>query len=140
MVQKAELHVHLEGTAPPELIQRIAARNDITLPAPLQQAKYYFEWDDFLHFLDVYEQASGVIKQPLDYYDITYEYLKSSAAVGVIYTEMMYSPEHAERSSGLPSHEHLLAIEDAINNARRDFKIEGRIIMTCVRHYGLDAK
>ena len=32
MLAKAELHVHLEGTAPPELIARIAARNGLALP------------------------------------------------------------------------------------------------------------
>ncbi|MBW3653283.1 MAG: hypothetical protein KY433_06755 [Actinobacteria bacterium] len=29
MVPQAELHVHLEGTASPELVRRIAARNGL---------------------------------------------------------------------------------------------------------------
>ena len=31
----AELHVHLEGTAPPELVSRIARRNGVDLPERL---------------------------------------------------------------------------------------------------------
>ena len=32
MVPKAELHVHLEGTAPPDLVRRIAQRNGLEIP------------------------------------------------------------------------------------------------------------
>src|SRR6185436_2421792 len=35
VIPKAELHVHLEGTAPPDLIRRIAERNGLELPEGL---------------------------------------------------------------------------------------------------------
>ena len=35
MVPKAELHVHLEGTATPALVRRIAARNGLEVPTGL---------------------------------------------------------------------------------------------------------
>jgi len=133
---KAELHVHLEGSAPPSLVRRLADRNGIILPDSLFANEHEFAWNGFLEFLAAYEAASQCIRKPEDYYDITYEYLRDCAKEGAIYVEMMYSSEHAERASGLPSHEHLLAIGDAIDHARRDHAIEGRIIMTCVRHYG----
>lgn len=136
---KAELHVHLEGTAPPSLVKKIADRNKISLPESLFLNEHEFAWNGFLEFLAAYEAASYCIRVPQDYYDITYDYLRDCAKEGAIYVEMMYSSEHAERASGLPSHEHLLAIGDAIKNARRDFSIEGRILMTCVRHYGVES-
>lgn len=139
MLPKAELHVHLEGTASPELIKRLAKRNQIKLPAHLFKnvdGEDKFAWNTFLEFLDAYELASQAIKLPEDYYDITYEYLAACAKEGTIYVEMMYSPEHAERSSGITSKDHIAAIDQAINQARLDYAIEGRIIMTCVRHYG----
>lgn len=140
MVKKIELHNHLEGTAPPELIKRIGRRNGIELAQNLvSDCGNFFKWQSFLDFLDVYEQASMVIKNPIDYYDITYDYLKRCAAEDAIYVEMMYSPEHAENSSGIPSKEHLVAICEAIDHAKRDFDIVGRIIYVAVRHYGIDA-
>lgn len=140
MVKKIELHNHLEGTAPPELIQKIGERNGLLLPQHIiSNCGQYFRWDNFLNFLDAYEQASMVIKNPLDYYDITYDYLKRCALQDGIYVEMMYSPEHAENASGIPSKEHLAAIVDAIDQAKNDFNIIGRIIYVAVRHYGVEA-
>lgn len=140
MVKKVELHNHLEGTAPPELIQKIALRNGFNLKKEIiSENNQYFLWDDFLEFLDVYEQASRVIKNPIDYYDLTYDYLKRCALDECIYIEMLYSPEHAERASGIPSKEHLAAICDAIEHAERDHGIIGRIINGAVRHYGVEA-
>lgn len=140
MVKKIELHNHLEGTAPPELIKKIGARNGFTLPqGVISDCSQHFKWDNFLAFLDVYEQASMVIKKPIDYYDITYDYLKRCAKEDAIYVEMMYSPEHAENASGIPSKEHLAALIEAIDHAERDFNIIGRLIYVAVRHYGIEA-
>ncbi len=50
-VAKAELHVHLEGTAPPELVSRIAARNGVDLPERLLGTDGRFRYTDFLDFL-----------------------------------------------------------------------------------------
>ena len=34
----AELHVHLEGTAPPDLIRRLSERNGIPVPGEIGRA------------------------------------------------------------------------------------------------------
>ncbi len=142
MIPKAELHVHLEGTASPALIRRLAKRNQIALPPHLftiKNGEEHFAWTTFLEFLDAYELATQAIKKPEDYYDITYEYLAACAKEGTIYVEMMYSSEHAERGSGIASKHHLAAIDQALVQAKLDFDIEGKIIMTCVRHYGVES-
>lgn len=136
-LKKAELHVHLEGTMPPLLAEQIAARNKIIIPPNLiAPDRRSYLTNDFLHFLSVYDTLAALIKTPQDYYDITFDYLRSSAARGGIYVEMMYSPEHAEQSSGIPSREHLIAIQQAIDDAEQQFNIVGRIILTAVRHFG----
>lgn len=139
-LKKAELHVHLEGTITPNLAAQLAQRNHLTLPNGLvaPDGKSYLS-KDFLDFLKVYDTLAEVIKVPQDYYDITYDYLKSRALENAIYVEMMYSPDHAEKSSGIPSIEHLIAIQQAINNAQKNHDIVGRIILTAVRHFGVDA-
>ena len=47
-VPQVELHVHLEGTAPPELVQRMAQRNGIALPDRLLNEHGRFHYTDFL--------------------------------------------------------------------------------------------
>ncbi|CAM2932244.1 adenosine deaminase [Legionella worsleiensis] len=139
-LKKAELHVHLEGTISPDLAIKIAKRNRLTLPSGLiapDGVSYLSK--DFLDFLKVYDTLAAVIKVPQDYYDITFDYLRTNALENAIYIEMMYSPDHAEQSSGIPSKEHLAAIQQAIDDAKEQFNIVGRIISTAVRHFGVEA-
>lgn len=139
-IKKAELHVHLEGTIPPALAQTLATRNNLVLKDNLISTDgQSYQYHDFLDFLNVYDQVAAVIKKPQDYYDITYDYLKNTAADGGIYVEMMYSPDHAEQSSGIPSIEHLHAIQQAIDDAESDHAITGNILITAVRHFGAEA-
>jgi adenosine deaminase len=139
-LKKAELHVHLEGSISPDLAVKLAKRNKLTLPSGLiaPDDKSYLS-KDFLDFLKVYDTLAAVIKVPQDYYDITFDYLRTNALENAIYIEMMYSPDHAERSSGIPSREHLAAIQQAIDDAKDQFNIVGRIINTAVRHFGVEA-
>lgn len=139
-LKKAELHVHLEGTITPQLAAKLAQRNKLILPEGLvaPDGRSYLS-KDFLDFLKVYDTLAALIKVPQDYYDITFDYLKARAAEGAIYVEMMYSPDHAEQSSGIPSAEHLKAIQHAIDDAKAQFNIVGRILITAVRHFGAEA-
>ena len=79
-VPKAELHVHLEGTAPPALIRRLAERNRLPVPEGVFRSDDEFEWSDFLHFLRTYDLAASVIRTPEDYRDVSYEYLAGCAS------------------------------------------------------------
>ena len=137
MLPQAELHVHLEGTAPPELIARIATRNGIALPDGLLSADGRFHFRDFLHFLRTYDLAAGVIRTSEDYRDITYEYLSGIARAGAIYAELTASPDHAALV-GLDDDEHYGGIAAGIDDARREHGIEARILVSAVRNFGAD--
>ena len=134
---KAELHVHLEGTATPELVRSLASRHRMALPPDLFDAQGDFAWDDFLHFLKVYDDAAAVIRTDQDYRDVTYDYLRRCAAEGAIYVEVMSSPDHAAQA-GLSFQGHLDGIVQGIEDAQADFGIEARLIVTCVRHFGVE--
>jgi adenosine deaminase len=135
---KIELHVHLEGTAPPDLIRRIAERNGLELPDGLLAAPDRFAYRDFLDFLDTYDKAASVIRTGEDYRDITYEYLVKCAREGAVYVELTASPDHA-RLVGLSDEEHIDGIARGIDDARRDSGIEGRILVSAVRNFGVEA-
>lgn len=137
MIPKAELHAHLEGTAGPDLVRRLAARNGMALPDGLFDGDGGFAWSDFLDFLRAYDAASSVIRTPRDYRDVTYEYLLGCATDGAIYAEVMSSPDHAA-IAGMSYSDHLDGIAQGIEDARAEAGIEARIIVTCVRHFGVD--
>jgi adenosine deaminase len=136
-VPKAELHVHLEGTAPPDLVRRMAERNGLALPERLLNDDGRFRYTDFLDFLATYDLAASVIRTGEDYRDITYEYLADCAEGGAIYVELTASPDHA-RSVGMSDEEHLGGIAQGIDDARRDYGIEGRILISAVRNFGVE--
>lgn len=139
-IMKAELHVHLEGTIRPEVAKIIAKRNQLQIPDGLITPDgHNYLSNDFLDFLSVFDTLANLIKTPLDYYDITVDYLRERALENAIYVEMMYSPDHAEKSTRIPSIEHLQALQQAVNDAEAKFGIIGRIIVTAVRHFGKTA-
>jgi adenosine deaminase len=137
VLPKAELHVHLEGTAPPELVRRIAARNGLPIPDGMLGEDGRFRYDDFLDFLRTYDLAASVIRTGEDYRDIVYEYLCACARGGAIYVELTASPDHAALV-GLSDEEHIDGIARGIDEARRETGIEGRILISAVRNFGVE--
>jgi adenosine deaminase len=138
VIPKAELHVHLEGTAPPELIRRLAKRNGVPVPEGVFKTEDEFAWKDFLDFLRTYDLAASVIRTPEDYRDVTFEYLASCAAEGAIYVEVIASPDHAA-AAGLSDADHYAGIAQGIDDARAAHGIEARIVIAAVRNLGVAA-
>ncbi len=138
MIPKAELHVHLEGTAPPALIRRLADRNGMAVPEGVFATEDQFAWTDFLHFLRTYDLAATTIRTPEDYRDVTFEYLSGCAAEGALYVEMIASPDHAA-AVGLSDADHYAGIAQGIDDARAAHGIEGRIVIAAVRNLGVEA-
>jgi adenosine deaminase len=136
-VPKAELHVHLEGTATPDLVRRLAQRNGLTLPEGLLVDEHTFAWTDFLDFLRAYDDAAAAIRTAQDYRDVTYEYLAACAAEGAVYVELIASLDHGKKV-GLDDREHLDGIARGIDDARAEHGIVGRIISSAVRNFGVE--
>ena len=135
MIPKAELHCHLEGSIPPVLALELARRNGVELPDGMFDDKGHYVWKDFLTFLDAYDRVCRALKSARDFDDVMYSYLKGAAADGAIYVEMLCSPERA-KALGISYGAWLSALENGIDRARREFGIEGRIIVVCIRHFG----
>lgn len=135
MVKKAELHVHLEGTMPPALVRQLAANNGARIDPAIFKSETEYAWDDFWHFLDCYDKAAATILSKDDYRLLTYDYLARCAREETIYVEMFSSPDHAAEV-GMSYADHLEGIAAGIDDAFKEFGIVGRIIVTCVRHFG----
>ena len=135
MITKAELHCHLEGSIPPALARELALRNDLDLPAGLMGQDGFYVWKDFLSFLAAYDRVCQTLRTARDFGDVLYSYLAGAAREGAVYVEMFCSPERPA-ALGIAYGAWLEALAAAIDRARRDFGIEGRIIIICIRHRG----
>ena len=129
--------MHLEGTAPPDLIRRLAERNGLPVPEGVFAGPDRFAYTDFLDFLKTYDKAASVIRTGDDYRDISLAYLTRCAAEGAIYVELTASPDHA-KLVGLSDDEHLDGIARGIDDARAHSGIEARILISCVRNFGVE--
>lgn len=132
----AELHVHLRGTATPELVGALAKRNGVQVSAPAASDR--FIWSDFAGFLQSYHEVGSVFLTAEDYQDVALDYLIRSATDGCIYAELMVSPDHAA-DRGILYGELIDAIGSAISKARELTGIEASIVITAVRHRGPEA-
>ena len=134
---KIELHLHLEGAAPPDLIRRLAAEKSVNLSGVFaEDGSYAFE--DFAHFLKVYEAATQVLQTPEDYARLTRAVLEQSAGHGVIYTELFLSPDFCGGRDLGAWREYLHAMEEAAERVEAAQGIVMRGIVTCIRHFGPD--
>ena len=119
-------------------MQRLADRNEMPLPERLLNEHGRFHYGDFLDFLRTYDLAASVIRTAEDYRDITYEYLRDCAAEGAIYVELTASPDHA-RLVGLSRRGAPRRDRPAASTTRAALHgIEGRILISAVRNFGLD--
>ncbi|MEM7271430.1 MAG: adenosine deaminase, partial [Pseudomonadota bacterium] len=88
---KLELHLHLEGAAPPPFVRQMAREKGIDLTGVFDEQGRYLS-NDFTSFLRTYERVSTVFEAPEDYAALTEAVLAECAAHGVIYAEIFLSP------------------------------------------------
>ncbi|SNR52494.1 adenosine deaminase [Paracoccus sediminis] len=135
-MKKIELHLHLEGAAPPGFIQGLAADKGADLTGVFDERGNY-AYDGFDGFLRCYEAATSVLQTPRDYARLLAEVLERSAEQGVIYTELFVSPEFCGGGDLSAWRDYLAAMTEAADMAR-GHGIESRAILTAIRHFGPD--
>lgn len=132
---KVELHLHLEGGAPPAFIRGLAKEKRVDIGGIFNEDGSY-RFADFWDFLKVYEAATTTLQSPQDFYRLTLAVLEESAANGVIYSETFISPDFCGGRDLGAWREYLHAIEEAAAKAEADFGITLRGIVTPIRHFG----
>jgi adenosine deaminase len=136
MVVKAELHCHIEGAAAPELVERQARKYGVDTSYFIADGR--FLWSDFSSFLAAYDAAASLFRSEDDFARLAEHHLSALARQGAIYAEFFISPDHAIRS-GLSAQAYAEALGSGIDRARAKTGIEARMIVTGVRHFGVDA-
>ncbi len=134
-IPKTEIHLHIEGAAPPEFIRMLAAEKNVDLSRIFKDDGSYV-WSNFAEFLKTYEAACSVLNTPDDYRRLTEAVLDASAENGVVYTEMFLAAEFCGGGDLEAWKEYLAAMCEGADNGRAKHGIETRFISTCVRHFG----
>ena len=131
---KAELHLHIEGSFEPELMFKIAQRNQIDIPyKSVEEIEEAYKFSCLQDFLDIYYQGASVLLTEQDFYDLTYSYLQKCAAQNVRHTEIMFDPQtHTER--GVSFETVINGISKACDDAKENLGVSTLLIMSYLRH------
>ncbi|MEM1342540.1 MAG: adenosine deaminase, partial [Pseudomonadota bacterium] len=114
---KIELHLHLEGAAPPDFMRRLAGEQRTDISGIFDEAGQY-SFKDFNDFLRVYEAATTLLKTPDDFARLLSAVAEELAQQGAIYAELFISPDFCGGGDLAAWREYLAAMEEAAVRAR----------------------
>ncbi|WP_406608789.1 adenosine deaminase [Agarivorans sp. JK6] len=138
-IAKVELHLHIEGSLEPELMFKLAKRNNITLPyASVDDLRKAYQFNNLQEFLDLYYQGAEVLQTEQDFFDLAWAYFETCHRDNVLHTEIFFDPQtHTERG---------IAISTVINGLVRakqqaftQFGISSEYILCFLRHLSQDS-
>lgn len=135
---KAELHLHIEGSLEPELMFRLAKKNNIQIPyRNIEDIKAAYNFTNLQSFLDIYYAGANVLITKEDFYDLTWAYILKCVENNVIHTEIFFDPQ-THTSRGISFETVIIGIKEALVDAKEKFGITSCIIMCFLRHLSQD--
>ncbi|NHI00734.1 adenosine deaminase [Oceanimonas sp. MB9] len=131
---KVELHLHIEGSLEPELVFALARRNGITLDYPDESAlRAAYDFDDLQSFLNIYYAGMSVLQTEQDFFDMAHAYLARAHGENVRHVEIFFDPQaHTDR--GVPFSVVITGLHRALEQARHDWGMSSRLILSFLRH------
>lgn len=129
-----ELHLHIEGSLEPELMFKLAQRNNIKIPfASVEGIKEAYNFSELQDFLDIYYQGMNVLQTEEDFYDLTMAYLQKIAGENVRHTEIFFDPQgHTDR--GILFATVINGIDSALKEGEKNLGVSSHLIMSFLRH------
>jgi len=131
---KAELHLHIEGSLEPDLMFRLAKKNQIVLPySTVEEIKQAYNFNQLQDFLDIYYAGMSVLIEEQDFYELTMEYLNKCHLQNVKHVEIFFDPQgHTQR--GISFTTVISGINRALKEGLNEFGISYKTIMCFLRH------
>lgn len=131
---KTELHLHIEGTFEPELMFKIAKRNNLKIKyANVDEVKKAYSFNNLQEFLDIYYAGASVLLKEEDFYDLTWAYLTKVHEQNVKHVEIFFDPQtHTDRN--VPFDYVLNGIYSALEDGQEKLGISFKLIMSFLRH------
>jgi len=131
---KVELHLHIEGTLEPELMFKLAERNDIRLPFnSVDEVKQAYQFEDLQSFLDLYYQGASVLQNQQDFHELAWEYFLKVSKQNVRHAEIFFDPQtHTDR--GISFKTVISGLHQAQEDAQKELGLSSQLIMCFLRH------
>jgi len=130
---KAELHLHIEGTLNPELMFKIAKRNNIKIKYnSVEELKKAYDFGNLQDFLNLYYQGAEVLIHEIDFYEMTWEYLEKAHEQNVLHCEMFFDPQ-THTSRGVQFETVINGIYNAMKDAEIKLGISSKLILCFLR-------
>ena len=91
---KAELHLHLEGSATPARFSRLSRKysSEFSSLSEAEIAEQVFEYEDFPAFLNVYKTVCEHLRSPEDYLDLLEDLAEQLKVQNVRHAEIIFTP------------------------------------------------
>jgi len=131
---KAELHLHIEGTLEPELMLKLAKRNNIQIPFKnIDDVKKAYNFSNLDSFLKIYYEGAKVLIKEQDFFDLTWAYALKCKEDNIVHTEIFFDPQtHTDREVNFDIV--INGIYNALKKAEKEFGLSFKIIMCFLRH------
>jgi adenosine deaminase len=114
---KAELHVHLVGSASLPTVLELARRHTgHAVPTDEETLRKFYEFRDFPHFAEVYFAVNGLVREPEDVAALVVGAARDLAAQNVRYVELTVTPFSHVVAMGMP----VRAVTEALDLAARE--------------------
>ncbi|MBI4681556.1 MAG: adenosine deaminase [Nitrospirae bacterium] len=132
-IPKAELHLHIEGTFEPELMFKIAMRNNIRIAyKSVEEIREAYSFGNLQDFLDIYYEGAGILTEEEDFYELTMAYLEKAVSQNVLHSEIFFDPQtHTGR--GIRFSTVINGIHKALEDAGERSGISTGLIMCFLR-------
>ena len=131
---KTELHLHIEGTLEPDLLFKLAKRNNVKIPFKnVKEVKSAYNFTNLESFLNIFYQGSNVLINEQDFFDLTWAYVLKCQENNIVHTEIFFDPQsHVNR--GVNFDIVINGIYKALLKAKKEFNLTSKIIMCFLRH------
>ncbi len=132
-IPKAELHLHIEGTLEPELMFKLAKRNQVDLSfSSIEEVRDAYKFSNLQSFLNIYYNGANVLLHTEDFFDLTWAYLEKVNVENVKHVEIFFDPQtHTGR--GVPISDVIEGIHSALEKAKYKFGMTSYLIMCFLR-------
>lgn len=131
---KAELHLHIEGSLEPELMLKLAKRNQIKLPFDgVDELRAAYDFTNLQSFLDIYYRCADVLREEEDFFDLAMDYFQRCAKENIRHTEIFFDPQtHTQR--GISFQTVMEGFKRAQQKAQSELGVSSHLILCFLRH------